>query len=244
MRLNIPIGILMSLLALLTSAYGDGLNHVDVNVRDTHALQRGAKYFMNYCAGCHSLKYMRYSTLGRGLKLLDFEGRVDKELLQNNLNFTGVNINERILTAMPSNDAKVWFGIVPPDLTLIAKVRGADWLYTFLLSFYYDESNIFHTNNLIYPGVVMPNVLAPLQGRRILSGKASPVLLTVNPGTMSPDDFQAMLKDIVTFLSYTSAPEKMERENIGIFVIFYLLLFLSLVYSLYKVYWNRKSCSN
>ena len=127
----------------------------------TH-LQRGAKLYMNYCSGCHSLKYLRYSTMAKGLGLTTFDGQIDKPLLQDNLIFTTLPVHSPIEIAMSEEDAVQWFGIKPPDLSLIARARGTAWIYTYLKSFYADNTRPFGSNNMLVPDVAMPNVLLSL----------------------------------------------------------------------------------
>ncbi len=131
------------------------LEHANVNIRDTAATQRGAKLFVNYCLSCHSASYMRYNRLAEDLGL-------DEELVMDNLVFSDVKIGETMDIAMRPEDAEAWFGKVPPDLSVISRSRGADWLYTYLLTFYQDETGGW--NNLVLPNASMPHVLWQLQG--------------------------------------------------------------------------------
>ena len=160
------IFLLATFVSLGTFASGAGVHLQDahVDITDQSSLQRGAKLFMNYCSGCHSLKFLRYSQLAKGLKLQTFDGQLDKSLLHNNLVFTNAQTGEPVKIAMPPQDSREWFGKIPPDLSLVARVRGSNWLYTYLKSFYQDSSKTFGANNLLFPDVAMPNVLAPLQG--------------------------------------------------------------------------------
>lgn len=193
--------------------------HLSAHANDHRAsLQRGAKLFMNYCSGCHSLKYMRYNQMAEGLGLVSFDGRVDEDLLKNNLILTKALVNAPIEIALPPEDAKQWFGVVPPDLSLVVRERGARWLYLYLTGFYNDKSRPFGVNNLLVHDVTMPNVLAPL-------GKGNA---------------EQVQNDLVTFLSYVSEPELEARYRMGWFVMGFLLIFLFIAFGLKKVYWQKK----
>nr|WP_242604203.1 cytochrome c1 [Legionella beliardensis] len=218
---------------------------VEVDLHDQAGLQRGAKMFMNYCSGCHSLKYMRYNKMATDLGLTTFDGEIDKDLLFNNLIFTSAKIHDPIKIGLPAADAKQWFGTLPPDLSLIARVRGASWLYTFLKSFYLDPSRPFGSNNLLIPGVAMPNVLAPLAGQiiaiRETNQKGAPInhLLKLEDGEMTTQEFDNAIEDLVNFLVYVGEPVQLTRYRIGVFIIAFLCIFLIVVYLLKRSYWSR-----
>ena len=217
------------------------LKEAKLDIQNIASRQRGAKFFINYCSGCHSLKYMHYNQLAQGLELFVAENKVDKSLLFNNLVFTRSEIADPIQVAMPLHDARQWFGVIPPDLSLIARVRGTDWLYSFLKGFYEDKSRPFGSNNIVFPDVAMPNVLAPLQGRQIAiyqDGRLSHLQL-VERGTMSQSRFDSTVLDIVNFLSYVAEPIKEERQRLGYWVIAFLLLLLPFVYALKTLYWRK-----
>jgi ubiquinol-cytochrome c reductase cytochrome c1 subunit len=155
----------------------------------TASLQRGAKVFMNYCSGCHSLKYLRYNRMAEDLGLTTFDGQIDQDLLKSNLIFTQATIYDPIQIAMPAEDAKQWFGVVPPDLSLSARERGGQWLYNYLNSFYNDSSRPFGVNNLLIPNVAMPDMLEPLIGKRMLAPNNkihSSSLQIIKQGDLSP----------------------------------------------------------
>jgi ubiquinol-cytochrome c reductase cytochrome c1 subunit len=162
------IGLLLAIMGLMTNLHAAGsAETLSANIRSDNqiSLQSGAKTYMNYCLACHSLKYMRYETLVDGLG-------IPAEIVEKNLMFTGNKITDHITNNLPENDSKEWFGKAPPDLTLIARVRGADWLYTYLKSFYADENRPFGVNNSLFKDVGMPHVLAPLQGNQVKSNIA------------------------------------------------------------------------
>lgn len=239
------VALFLSLFAAVTFA-SDKLSGNDINVGDKAMLQRGARFFMNYCSGCHSLKYMRYNRLARDLDLTTFSGEIDTELLLNNLVFTKAAITDPIQISMPATDARQWFGRVPPDLSLTARERGASWIYAYLKSFYADSKRPFGANNLLVPDVAMPNVLAPLLGDVELMSEKNPSggrdalhLVLVTPGSMSEQQFDSALRDLVTFLVYVAEPAQLDRFSLGYRVLLYLCLLLAVAYPLKRVYWRR-----
>jgi ubiquinol-cytochrome c reductase cytochrome c1 subunit len=231
----------LGLLTLLTfaspvfSAGGGALQHADVNVRDIAAIQRGARLFVNYCFSCHSASFMRYNRLAEDLNL-------DEDLVMENLVFADVNIGETMEIAMRPDDAKNWLGKVPPDLSLASRSRGADWLYTYLLTFYQDESGGW--NNQLLKNASMPNVFWQLQGIQ------KPVYAThdghevidhltlAEPGLQSPEEFESSVRDLVTFMEYLGEPSKVKRKNIGVWVLLFLALFALISYALKAEYWR------
>lgn len=215
------------------------LQDANVNVANLASLQRGAKYFVNYCFGCHSAQYVRYNTLGKGLHLTN-------DQLVKNLMFTGKRPGDTMENAMRPADAKRWFGIAPPDLTLIARSRGADYIYTFLHSFYKDPSSATGANNLVLPGTAMPDMLWREQGIQQAvfktdkkdGEKVFQEFKMLQPGQMTPVQFDQMDRDIVTFLQYIGEPVAQEREALGKGVIIFLFVFLVLAYLLKKEIWK------
>lgn len=238
---------------VMASDSGIALQKAHVNLSDKPALQRGAQLYMNYCAGCHSLKYLRFSQLAKGLELMTYDGQIDKPLLQNNLIFTSAAVGEPVRTSMPPTDSREWFGKVPPDLSLVSRVKGADWLYTYLKSFYQDKTKPFGANNWLFPDVAMPNVLAPLQGLQVPQYKMESFefdgvvkeekvishLLLVNEGTMTEHQFDSAINDIVSFLSYVGEPVKETRQWLGFWVITFMVIFTILLYALKKSFWRE-----
>ncbi|MBB5875760.1 cytochrome c1 [Xanthomonas sp. 3498] len=207
---------------------------------DRASLQRGAKLFMNYCSGCHSLKYLRYQRMAEDLGLSEDE-------VMHNLNFTGAKIGEHIETAMPHDAATKWFGKAPPDLSLIARVRGTDWVYTYLKSFYLDQSRPLGWNNKLFANASMPNPLWDLQGlQQPVYGKAEqpgvdkPVerLQLATPGKQSPVEFDQTVRDISNFLEYAGEPAALKRQSLGVWVVLFLALLTFLAYLLKKEYWK------
>jgi ubiquinol-cytochrome c reductase cytochrome c1 subunit len=250
------LGILSALAVSSAWAAASGmerLKSVRVDVMDKAALQRGAKWYMNYCAGCHSLAYLRYSRLGQDIGITDFKGELDTEILTENLIFTSMKFTDPIHIAMQPEQARQWFGVLPPDLTLRAKVRGADWLYTYLTSFYQDAQRPFGANNWLFPDTAMPNVLYPLQGKQIalytteqatidgesLAREVIDDLQLVSAGSMTEHEFRSMVTDLVTFLVYVAEPERQQRQRLGVFVLIFLIAFALLTYLLKRSYWKK-----
>jgi ubiquinol-cytochrome c reductase cytochrome c1 subunit len=236
-----PFALLCGLLASLAvsatalAATEGPLQHANANVRDTAAIQRGAKLFVNYCFSCHSASYMRYNRLAEDLGL-------GEELVMKNLVFADAKIGETMDIAMRPADAEAWLGKAPPDLTLIARSRGADWLYSYFLTFYRDEAGGW--NNLMLPNAAMPHVLWQMQGvqkpvyadhggRQVIEH-----LELAEPGLQSPEEYEASMRDLVTFLEYLSEPAEIKRRNIGIWVMLFLALFALLAYALKAEYWR------
>jgi ubiquinol-cytochrome c reductase cytochrome c1 subunit len=218
---------------------GGDMPHAGTDLGDTASLQRGAKLFMNYCSGCHSLKYLRYSRMADDLDLTPDD-------VQNNLNFTGSKVGEHIQVALSEDEGKQFFGKMPPDLSLIARVRGSDWIYNYLKSFYLDESRPVGWNNTVFPNASMPNPLWQLQGlQHAQLGKADaggdrPVekLLLVQPGTQNAQQFDQTARDITAFLEYAGEPAALQRQSLGVWVILFLAFFTFLAWLLKKDYWR------
>jgi len=231
-------GVLLSMSALASE--GGKLQQSGTDLGDRASLQRGAKLYMNYCSGCHSLKYLRYSRMAEDLGLSEDE-------VQANLNFTGAKVGEQLQVAMPADHAQQWFGQTPPDLSVIARVRGSDWIYTYLKSFYLDEARPLGWNNTVFPNASMPNPLWQMQGLQravygkpdATTGEAHVARLTVaQPGTLEPEAFDQTVRDITTFLEYAGEPAALKRQSMGVWVILFLAFFTFLAWLLKKEYWK------
>jgi ubiquinol-cytochrome c reductase cytochrome c1 subunit len=218
------------------------LDKTNIDPSNQESLQRGARTFVNYCMGCHSAKYERYNRLARDL------GLSEDDVIQN-LMFTGDKVGDHMDIAMTRGDAKNWFGAAPPDLTLVARVRGVDWLYTYLRTFYRDDSRPFGVNNEVFPNVGMPNVLWALQGVQEPvyteapgeEGQQRKVLESVElkeVGEQSPPEFDRTVRDLVNFLAYMGEPIKHQRMALGVKVLLFLLVFFIVAYLLKKEYWK------
>ena len=213
----------------------------ETDIKNTGSLQRGARDFMSYCSGCHSLHYLRYNRMAADLNIPEAE-------LTKNLIFNGAKPFEEINTGMPPDSAD-WFGKQPPDLTLMARERGSDYIYSYLKGFYADKTRPWGVNNLYLPGTAMPHVLYVLQGlqKPVFKnesdphGNASMVLVGVaemTPGALKPEEYDDFVRDIANFLDYAAEPVKNTRQTMGIFVMLFLLVFFVFAYMLKKEYWK------
>ena len=213
------------------------LEHVKTDVSNIGSLQRGARNFVNYCMGCHSAQYVRYNRLAKDLQ-------ISEDLLINNLMYTGGKPHDTMKIAMPADDAARWFGTAPPDLSLIARSRGADFLYSFLRSFYIDEDRPTGFNNLVMESVAMPHVLWQLQGaqRAIFEetehGFTFVGFESVTEGSLSPEEYDQFILDLVNFLEYIGEPVQLERRQLGIWVLIFLLVFGLFAYALKQEIWS------
>ncbi|MCI0652898.1 MAG: cytochrome c1 [Methylococcaceae bacterium] len=217
---------------------GVELDSVEIDLDDKASLKRGGQLFASYCQSCHSAKHMRYSRIAADLGLNEDE--VSRDLM-----IGPKTINDSMTTAMDVIEASEWFlGIGPPDLSLVARSRGSEWLYTYLRGFYLDEARPFGVNNLVYKDVAMPNVFWEIQGLQKAVFKnvdGKPVFDTfesVQNGRMSKEQFDRAVTDLVNFLVYVGEPAKPERVRFGKYVILFLLIFLVLAYRLKKEYWK------
>ncbi|MFI4869586.1 MAG: cytochrome c1 [Steroidobacterales bacterium] len=215
------------------------------SVADTASLQRGARNFMNYCVGCHSLKYLRYQRMADDLW-------IPTAVLTANLLTPGSSSLDYVTTSMPAADAENWFGTVPPDLSLIARSRSVDYLYRFLKTFYSDPSRATRSDNLAFPTTAMPAVLSDLEGvkaavyREAKSGSGGAATTekvfdhfeTLSPGNLTPEQFDGFVRDTVNFLDYVGDPAQVERRSIGLWVVLFLLLLTAFAYVLKKEYWK------
>lgn len=202
-----------------------------IHTQDQETMQRGARVYMNYCSGCHSLKYLRYNHMAQALGLTTQTGAPRTTLMRKHLQWTSEGGYDPVVIAMPPDDAQSWFGVAPPDLSLIMRSRGPEWVYAFLLNYYEDPKRPFHANNLIFPEVGMPNVLYPLQGR-YLWNPSTQRLVQVEPGQVTREAFKQSVADLVQFLVWVGEPVRDEREHLGWWVLVFFLLLLGL-YGLY-----------
>ena len=200
-------------------------------------LGRGAAFYFNYCSGCHALGYLRYEHAARLLGLSSTKAKRGEAGLVNGQTFSQAQSSyDPVLTSMPTEDAKIWFGMVPPDLSLIARVKGADWLLAYLKSFYPDSSRPFGSNNKLQINTAMPNVLAPLRRDQKSTLQPKSSLLFNQEGTLDLEAYDEALEDLVTFLVYVAEPARELRIAIGAYVIFFLLFFLVIAYQLKQSY--------
>lgn len=202
------------------------------------SLQRGAKYFVNYCMGCHSAKYSRYKRVGKDLGLTD-------AMMRENMMFAGQRIGHLMKGAMSDRESREWFGAAAPDLTLVSRSRGPAWVYTYLKSFYLDDSRPMGINNALLQNTAMPHVLWRLQGwQKPVFGDDGNGLRTVRgfelvePGLLSEEEYAGVVRDIVNFMVYLGEPAALKRKNTGIGVMLFLLLLLVLALLLKREYWK------
>jgi ubiquinol-cytochrome c reductase cytochrome c1 subunit len=208
--------------------------------RDIVSLQSGARTFVNYCQGCHGAQYMRYNRLT--------EIGLSEAQIRDNLMFTVDKVGETMKTSMPAKEAKTWFGVAPPDLSVVARSRGADWLYTYLRTFYRDPKTVTGWNNVVFPNVGMPHALWTLQGERGLQAEMVKDLAghehveyrwsQISPGSLSQVEYDTLTRDLVNFLVYVGEPAATKRKAIGIVVLFVLGVLFILTYLLKSAFWK------
>ena len=237
----------MALGACLLSTQGLAASKVhlepaNIDHDNVASLQRGARNFMNYCSGCHSAQYVRYSTIGKHLGLSD-------EQLTDNLMFNAEKTYETIKTSMSAEDARRWYGVAPPDMSLIARSRGVDYIYGFLKGFYVSPDSPTGVNNLVLAGTAMPHVLAELQGYQTANfstHKNADGSVTssfegfelLSAGTMDAEQYDDFVRDTVNFLAYISEPIRSDRRTLGVWVLMYLVFFFVIALMLKKQIWK------
>jgi ubiquinol-cytochrome c reductase cytochrome c1 subunit len=257
-RMNSLLALVLALSPALSLASGGGaaMESAQIDLTDKAALQRGAGLYMSYCSSCHSLSYQRYSRLGEDLGLT-------REQVEQNLIFTDAKIGENIVTGMDPAKGEAWLGKAPPDLSVVArtKAEGADWIYNYLKSFYVDESRPMGWNNTVFPGASMPHVLWELQGmqhpvtepkHKNAQGEAEPcakgefegkcitgfVVPESQKGSLDPEQYDRVARDISAFLAYVGEPAATKRESMGVWVVLFLAFFTFLAYLLKAEYWR------
>lgn len=218
--------------------------HADVDLGNRASLQRGAAVFSNYCLSCHNASYMRYERLSSDLG-------IPKNVVEDNMMFASDKIGSTMRVAMRAEDAEAWLGKAPPDLSVVSRSRGADWLYSFLLGYYADPSRPTGVNNYTFVNTSMPHVLADLQGvNRLIQddehghddgGHGShhgPKFETLEPGSMTPAEYERVVGDLVNYLVYMGEPARLVRGKLGMFVMLFLIGFTTLAYFMKKEYWK------
>ena len=227
MRFFIIIFLFISPLSF--SAENIELSKAPVDLTDNLSLQRGAKIFTNYCLNCHSAKYMRYSNLQ--------DIGLSAETIKNDLMFTGNKIGDTMSVNMSMKDSKKWFGASPPDLSVVARSRGADWIYSYMRGFYRDPTRPMGWNNTVYVNSAMPHILWELEGEKILNPKTKK-LEKFSSGKLNAKEYDATIADLTNYLVYMSEPDQLKRKKMGYYVIGFLLLLLFLTIKLKKEYWR------
>ncbi|MCB1877387.1 MAG: cytochrome c1 [Chromatiales bacterium] len=235
---------LLATLPVMASASGGNvhLEKANIDLSNQASLQNGAKLFVNYCLSCHSASYMRYSRMAADLGMTEAQ-------VEQNLMFTTDKVGETMKVAMAGSDAKNWFGTKVPDLSVIGRSRGADWLYSYLLGFYLDDSRPFGVNNIVFPDVGMPHVLGDLQGwqKPVYVTKTGPEgkthevldhLELAQAGSLSEPEYKRAVRDLVAYLVYMGEPIQLHRYGIGVWAILFLLVFTVLAYLMKKEFWK------
>lgn len=245
MKLRLLVFLLAWCVPFSVSAAGSPagkLDHYEYTVKDQASLQNGAKLFVNYCLSCHSAHFMRYNRMAEDLG-------IPEELVLENMIFDDRKIADPMTVTLTRRDGEAWFGVAPPDLTLIGKLRDPDWLYTFLRSFYIDDSTVSGWNNSVFPNVAMPHVMWSKQGIQ------KPVYTTtvdddgretsritgferVREGTLSPQEFDHAIEDLTNFLYYIAEPSRSDRIQWGIWTLLFLFVLAVLAWCLKREYWR------
>lgn len=223
-------------MALYAAEPGMPLDKAPIDTSDNESLQRGAQAFVNYCLTCHGASFMRYN------RHRDI-GWDNEAVVLNKLVMTGQKAGELMVSAMRKNEGEDWFGVAPPDLSVIARSRGADWLYTYLRAFYRDDTTVPGWNNLVFDRAAMPHVLYEFQGEQRLvvknvDGKEVKSLDLVKSGSMTVSEYDRYVADLVNYLVYIGEPIANERKRIGMLVMIFLFGMLGLTYLLYREYWR------
>ncbi len=233
---------LTPLAALAAGGHGPELEDANIDLKDKASLQRGAKYFVNYCMGCHSLQYMRYQRMADDLGIPEDE-------LRENLLFGDAKPTDMMTNALKPSDGVDWFGTEIPDLTLLTRWRSPDWVYSYLKAYYVDEERPYGVNNLVFPDVGMPHPFAHLQGIQAPvyagghggegenPGHVVDVKL-VESGQLTPAEYDVLVRDLTNFLTYVAEPSKLERRQLGLYVLLFLGLMFILSFYLKREFWK------
>ena len=231
--------LLLGPFATLASANELQLDSANIDPHDAVSIQRGARTFVNYCLNCHSANSMRYN------RLVDLG--LTEQQIKDYLLLTADKVGDPMSISANRKDQKQWFGVEPPDLSVVARARGVDWLYTYLRTFYRDESRPTGWNNMVFPNVGMPHALWQLQGMQAMKIESEEheghkvehkKLVLEKPGSLSALEYDKLTRDLVNYLSYMAEPEKTKRSQLGVVVLFFLLLFLVPAWLLKKEYWK------
>ena len=233
------LAILMVLPTFAMAAGGAYTDKVDIDLHNKESLQSGARLFVNNCLSCHSAAYQRYNRMAEDIGLTESQ-------VSSNLMFAGEKVGETMTVAMTTDDAKIYFGTKVPDLSVVARARGADWLYTYLRTFHTDESRPFGVNNTTFKDVGMPNVLWELEGRKKLVNAeemhahpgTAPKFEILSEGKMSVPEFNNAMRDLTAFMVYMGEPAKLVRYELGVYVLLFLVLLFLVAYPMKKEFWK------
>ncbi|MGJ8618827.1 MAG: cytochrome c1 [Methylophilaceae bacterium] len=215
--------------ALVLANTAEIIASAPIDPSDNASLQRGARTFINNCLNCHSASYMRYN------RLVDI-GLTENEIKENLL-LAADKVGDTMQTAMDPSDAKKWFGVAPPDLSVEVRARGADWVYAYMRGFYKDETTPSGWNNVVFDKVAMPHVLYQLQGEQRLNHETHELEL-VTPGRLSPEEYDEFVADLTNYMAFMAEPAKQQRKMLGVWVILFLVVLLVLAKKLKAAYWK------
>ena len=211
------------------SASNVELTKAPIDLTDNQSLQRGARTFVNYCLNCHSANYMRYSNL--------IDIGLSPETIKRDLMFNADKIGDTMAVNMPVKDSKKWFGVTPPDLSVVARSRGADWIYSYMRGFYSDPSRAMGWNNTVLLNSAMPHILWELEGEKILNPETKQ-LEKFSAGKLNTKEYDSLIADLTNYLVFMSEPDQLKRKKMGYYVIGFLLLLLFLTINLKKEFWR------
>ena len=227
--MKIFVTIYLLFLSTCFAAENVELPRAPIDLTDNQSLQRGARTFTNYCLNCHSANYMRYSNLE--------DIGLSAETIKRDLMFNGDKIGDTMSVTMPVKESKKWFGVTPPDLSVVARARGADWIYSYMRGFYRDPTRAMGWNNTILANSAMPHILWELQGEQILNPKTKK-LEKFTSGKLNTKEYDSMIADLTNYLVFMSEPGQLKRKKMGYYVIGFLLLLLFLTINLKKEFWR------
>ncbi|OUS32911.1 cytochrome c1 ['Osedax' symbiont bacterium Rs2_46_30_T18] len=249
-KLLILLTMLVLPVAAMAESGGVHLDKMDVDLHNKASLQRGMTTYVNNCLGCHSMEYQRYLRTAEDLE-------IPADLVKDNLIFSDQKVGDLMTNTMPKGDAANWFGTAPPDLTLESRLRGPDWIYTYMRSFYQDESRPWGVNNAVFKDVGMPNVLGYLQGVQLNHCSAQEMAeheteidpltgveiggcysLVEGSGEQNAKEFDKTVYDLVNFMAYIGEPSKLQSQAMGTNVLIFLFIFFFFTYALKKEYWR------
>ncbi len=227
--MKIFVTIYLLFLSTCFAAENVELSRAPIDLTDNQSLQRGARTFTNYCLNCHSANYMRYSNLE--------DIGLSAETIKRDLMFNGDKIGDTMSVNMPVKESKKWFGVTPPDLSVVARARGADWIYSYMRGFYRDPTRVMGWNNTVLSNSAMPHILWELQGEQVLNPKTKK-LEKFTSGKLNTIEYDSMIADLTNYLVYMSEPDQLKRKKMGYYVIGFLLLLLFLTINLKKEFWR------